>query len=250
MDIELFKKIGLTEGETKVYLALLKLGQSTTGPIVRKAGVTTSKSYKILDRLEEKGLTSHIIKKKMKYFKAASPKKILEIFEKQSKEFNEKKKEIERAIPELISYTNKLQKEPEAEVYYGIEGLETLFNQQVRELKRGENNYVIGITHIKDYGEQVANFFRHLQKERDKKGIISNFLLGENAKGSFDYMEKSKFCNLKYLPYSSLVSINVHKETSIIGVFVGGNPILFKISSKEVADTFKEYFELLWKQAK
>jgi hypothetical protein len=63
-------------------------------------------------------------------------------------------------------------------------------------------------------------------------------------------MEKSKFSKLKYLPFSSLVAINIHKQTTIIGVFVGGNPILFKISSKEVANTFIEYFKLLWKQAK
>jgi len=250
MEIEVLRKIGLTNGESKVYLALLKLGQTTTGPIVRRAGVATSKSYKILARLEEKGLVSHVFKNKVKYFKSASPERILEIFEEQSKDFEEKKKEIEKLIPELLSYTNKLQEEPEAEVYYGLEGLETLFNQQVRELNKGETNYVIGITHIDDYGESVANFFRHLQKERDKKGIISNFLLGENARGSFDYMKKSRFCNLRYLPYASLVSINIHKETSIIGVFVAGRPILFKISSKEVANTFIEYFKLLWRIAK
>jgi len=32
-------KIGLTEGESKVYLALTELGSSTVGPIVKKSGV-------------------------------------------------------------------------------------------------------------------------------------------------------------------------------------------------------------------
>ena len=126
-------------------------------------------------------------------------------------------------------------------------GLDTLFSEQVRELKKGEENYVIGITHIEDYGEAIANYFRRLQARRDRKGIISNFLLGENARGSFDYMEKSKFCRLRYLPYASLVAINIHNETTIIGVFIG-DPILFKISSKEVAHNFIQYFKLLWKQ--
>ena len=79
MDIEVLQRIGLTQGESKVYLALLKLGQTTTGPIVKRAGVTTSKSYKILARLEEKGLVSHVYKKKVKHFKAASPEKVLDL---------------------------------------------------------------------------------------------------------------------------------------------------------------------------
>lgn len=250
MSTKLLREIGLTEGESRVYLALLGLGQTTTGPIVKKAGISTSKSYKILARLEEKGLAGHVFKNKIKHFKAAPPEKVLEIAEEQAEEMEQRKKEIKKLIPEMISYQKKAQEQHEAEIYYGLEGLETLFYEQLRELKKGENNYVIGITHIGDYGEPVANFFRHLQRMRDKKGIISNFLLGENARGSFDYMEKSKFSNLRYLPYSSLVAINIHKETVIIGVFVAGNPILFKISSKEVADTFKEYFQLLWKLAK
>lgn len=250
MNSEILRKLGLTEGESKVYLALIGLGQTTTGPIVKKAGVTTSKSYKILARLEEKGLASHIFKNKVMHFKAASPEKILEIIEEQEQDLEKRKKEIEKLIPELISFQKKTQEKYEAEIYYGLEGLETLFNEQLRELNKGEENYVIGITHIEDYGEPVANFFRHLQKKRDEKGIVSNFLLGENARGSFDYMEKSKFTNLRYLPHASLVSINVYKTITIIGVFAGGNPILFKISSKDVADSFIEYFNLLWKLGK
>jgi len=250
MDTTLLNQIGLTQGESKVYLALLKIGSSTTGPIVQLAGVTTSKSYKILARLEQKGLVSHVFKNKVKYFTAASPEKILELVKRQSEEINKRKKEIEDLIPKLISYKKESESEHEAEVYYGVEGLETLFNEQLRDLNKGENHYVIGVTHIEEYGEIVANFFRHIQEKRDKKGLISNFLLGENARGSFDYLRKSKLSNVRYLPYASLVAINIHKKTTIIGVFVAKQPILFKISSKEVADTFKEYFKILWNQAR
>ena len=60
MDIELLKEVGLTEGEIKVYLALFKIGASSTGPIVKEAKIHSSKVYPILDRLIEKGLVSFI----------------------------------------------------------------------------------------------------------------------------------------------------------------------------------------------
>jgi hypothetical protein len=88
-----------------------------------------------------------------------------------------------------------------------------------------------------------------LQARRDQKKLISNFLLGENARGSFRYMEKSKFSNIRYIPYASLVSINVHKDITVIGIFVG-KPILLRIKSKVVAENFIYYFKLLWDQAK
>ncbi|MDP3727826.1 MAG: helix-turn-helix domain-containing protein [bacterium] len=249
MKPETLQKIGLTPGESKIYIALLGLGQSTTGPIVTKSGVTTSKSYKILARLEEKGLVSHVYKNKVKHFKAASPEKVLDMVTDQFNEVKKRRTEIEKLIPQLVAYQKQVEEEHEAEIYYGYAGLVTLFDQQLRELEKGESHYVIGITHFEDYGKDVAEYFRILQVRRDKKGIVSNFLLGENARGSFGYMKKSRFSNLRYLPYASLVAINVHKNTTIIGVFIG-KPILFKIKSQLVADNFIHYFKLLWKQAK
>jgi len=249
MNIEILQRIGLTAGESKVYLALLKLGQTTTGPIVKKSGVTTSKSYKILARLEEKGLASHVFKNKVSYFKAASPENVLELVTRQYQELEEKKKEVERIMPQMLAYQKQIEEEQEAEIYYGFAGLDTVFSEQVRRLKRGEQAYVMGITSGKSYGDKVNDFFRRLQAKRDQRGIVTKLLYGENARGTLPYQENSTFCRVRYLPYASLVAINVYKEVTIIGVFVG-NPVLFKIKSRAVADNFKQYFEVLWKLAR
>ena len=46
--------IGLTETEVKVYLALNELGTSTISPIVKKANISNSKIYIILEKLIKK----------------------------------------------------------------------------------------------------------------------------------------------------------------------------------------------------
>ena len=66
MDKEYLIRIGLTDGEAKTYLALLKTGSSSVGPIVKEAKVAYSNIYDILDRLLEKGLISFILKEKTK----------------------------------------------------------------------------------------------------------------------------------------------------------------------------------------
>ncbi len=249
MDPKTLQKIGLTQGESKVFIALLRVGQTTTGPIVKKSGVTTSKVYKILSRLEEKGLASHVYKNKVKHFKAAPPERVLDLITEQFNELEKRKEEVEKIIPQMIAYQKQIEEEHEAEIYYGLAGLDTLFTQQLHDLKRGESNYVIGITHMKNYDPKVAEYFRRLQVRRDNKGIKSKFLLGDNARGSFKYMDDSKFTQLRYLPYSSLVAINIHKNITMVGVYVG-SPILIKITSQAVADNFIHYFKLLWKQGK
>lgn len=55
MALEVLEELGLTKSEIKVYLALLELGQSTTGPVVDKAEIASSKIYEILEKLVNKG---------------------------------------------------------------------------------------------------------------------------------------------------------------------------------------------------
>ena len=78
MDPKLLENIGITEAETRVYLALVELGSTKNSLIATKSNVAYSKIYKILYRLEQKGLVGHIVKGKVKYFKAMEPKTILD----------------------------------------------------------------------------------------------------------------------------------------------------------------------------
>src|SRR3989338_7547002 len=101
MNEELLQKIGLNKSEVKVYLNLLELGSSTTGPIMDKAKVSSSKIYGILERLIEKGLVSFIIKSKTKYYQASSPEAIFDYINEKEEEMEKQKEQIKKIIPEL-----------------------------------------------------------------------------------------------------------------------------------------------------
>src|SRR3712207_8461596 len=68
--IQELTQLGLTDGEARVYLSLLKIGLSKVGPIVRDSHVSYSKIYDVLERLGIKGLVSHVIIDDVKHFNA------------------------------------------------------------------------------------------------------------------------------------------------------------------------------------
>jgi len=245
MDTEILEKIGLTPGEAKIYLALLELAQSTTGPIVEKSGVSTSKTYKILKRLQSKGLVSHIIKKNVINWTASSPKRILELINTQEKEIKEKKEQVEKIMPQLMKKIKSIQGKQQAEVYMGVKGMITVFNDETNYLIENprEINYVIGVT--KGYSKQTYNFFKRLEAKRDNFKIKRRFLFGADSKETMPFVENSKHCQVKYLSFASSVSINLYGKTSFISIF-SEEPIFFVIKSKEIADSFKGYFKILW----
>src|SRR3989338_7912448 len=91
MDISNLKKIGLTEGELKLYDALLELGESTRTELAKKSGISPSKIYDVANRLLEKGIISSVKKNNVIHFSASDPERIKDFIESKEKEISEEK---------------------------------------------------------------------------------------------------------------------------------------------------------------
>src|SRR3989344_3532557 len=76
MELTELKTIGLTEGEIKLYNALLELGESTRTELSKKSGISPSKIYDVANRLLEKGIISSIKKNNIIHFIAADPERL------------------------------------------------------------------------------------------------------------------------------------------------------------------------------
>ena len=77
MEEKVFRDLGFSEREIKVYLALLELGSTTVGPVAAKTRLQHSKVYQTIEKLIDKGLVTFVLKSKTKYFQAEEPKQIL-----------------------------------------------------------------------------------------------------------------------------------------------------------------------------
>ncbi len=76
MDEQILEEIGFTRNEIKIYLALLKLGASTTGKIIESTGLHRAIVYDTLEKLLKKGIVSFVIQNNRKVFKAYDPERL------------------------------------------------------------------------------------------------------------------------------------------------------------------------------
>ena len=248
MDIKPLERIGLTKSEIRVYLALLKLGQTTAGPIVDEAKVTRSKIYDILERLKNKGLVSYITKASTKHFSAANPTNILNYLEDKEKEIHDEKKSIKEILPELLLQQTLAKKKKIAEIFIGIKGMQNAFNVFVEEFNSKDTYYAFGAAKGDDV-KQIQLFFTRLHQQRLKKKVKSKIIFNESSRGLFKFQERSKLVEARYLLSSTPAGINIYKDYTIISI-LNKEPITFLIRNKETADSFKEYFKVMWKLAK
>ncbi len=243
--------IGLTNSEIKVYLALLDLGDSTRGDIVHKSGIAGSKVYDILEKLKEKGLISIYDQNKVRHFRPVNPTQILNYIDQKKEEVNKIEEDAKTILPTLLLKFTSSTIEKEVELLSGLKGLEILFREQITMLKPGETCYVIGGTKGVEE-EPVVAFFQKIHLLREEKKIKTRMLYNlkqKNATEKFYSRQKYPHTTTRYIEHTSPVAINIYYDRVAIIIF-GGAITGIHIKSKDVAQSFKEYFELLWKQAK
>lgn len=240
------KNIGLTDGEVKVYLSLLKIGTSTVGPIVHKANVAYSNVYDILERLIEKGLVTFIIKAKTKYFAAVEPERLFDFVEKKEKQFEENKKELKKILPELNQLTKFAGKKSEAEVFVGMKGLYSVFDKILYGANK-KDEYIFFHVYEPKKSEMIDNFFMKFDEKYKKLGIKMKGLATAEYKKSI-FIKKATYTKMRYTDLPMPSDVDVYQDKVIFTSWK--TPIAIFVRSDDIADNFRRLFYQIWDKVK
>ncbi len=225
---------GLTENESKIYVALLELGPSHAGLITRKTGLHRRVIYDTLDMLIKKGLIGYILKNNKRLFQASNPKKILEILQ-------EKEHSIQEILPDMLSLYAQTKEKEETNFYKGKNGLKTVLEDQLssKEIK------ILGASSLAY--EILQFYFKWFDKKRVEKKIKAKIIFNKS-----DKKQKIPYSEIKYLPekYSSPLAINIYGDKVAIILWSKENPLAIVIKNKEISQGYEKYFELMWKISK
>ena len=237
--------VGFTAGEEKAYIALLKLGSSTTGPIAKEAGVSRSKLYEILEKLIRKGIVSHYKQNNISYFKAAPPERIVEFLEKKEKEMETQKKLFQQSLPFFENFIGQKELKKEAEVFEGMEGIKNIREQALSKMREGETMLYFG--NPASGHEYVLGYWDDWNQRRIAKKISAKIIYNQDAVKFGERRKKQSYTNVKYLPQKGLTEawIEIYNDTVAI-IIKKYTPMSIVINNKYIAESFKTYFSILW----
>ena len=234
MDIKILEDIGLTQGEIKVYIALLEKGQSSAGAILEKAKIQNSVFHFCVNKLIEKGLVSYIKKGKVRVYKAATPESLITYLK-------DKQKEVELILPELKAKQSTEKETHEAEVFDGTKGIITALNILIENTKKGDE-FLFFSADVDEKNEGIQKFYERFDAKRKAKGLISKGIAPSNLKHLFD---KRKSLQMKYSKNSIPPNMGVCNDKMIL-ISWGEKPKAVMIQSKEIAGKQKEFFNVFW----
>jgi sugar-specific transcriptional regulator TrmB len=239
--IDKLKRLGLTDGEAKAYLALMSLKTSTVGPIVKNSGIAYSNIYDILDRLINKGLVSYTIKGKTKYFQITSEHMFSEYIEKKQKNIEEQKKIFSEISPVIKQI--KTDHRQESEIFIGFKGITTAYEIMLSTAHKNEE--FLYFNALRD--DAVYEYFTKINSRFRQSGVILKGIGNESLRNN-KYIKSDKYNQNRFVDFplpgmmdifqDKILLIDWHKPTGIL------------ITSQEIADGLREYFRMIWKISK
>ena len=248
MILKNLKELGLSEGQIKVYSAVLELGVSTLNKIQEKTGIERRNIYDILNKLIEAGRISYTIEKGKRTYQCTHPNKLLE----EIKEKEERLKELENQIPHIKNLFELSKPEIRAEIFRGNEAIKTLFE----EMLEYKESFWLGGNSFEEYKavpESLQLWFEHWMKRRIEKRHIMNDLVSygtylkglEPEKISKHKKAYYKYCSLPKDMYVPMVIIIFGNK--VVQVLWGKQSFAFVLESDRIKESFMKYFNYFWK---
>ncbi len=230
------EKAGLSPNEAKCYLTLLKLGSASANEISRKSGVHRVSVYDALRGLAEKALISQITKANKLLFEAANPEKIIEMISVKEEQLSEAKK----IVPELLFDFNQAKEKQEIHNFKGLAGIKTILHEMLKSK-----------TEILDFGAEfkIKEFLPYDYSKWDQQRVKQRITMRIIAASSIKPV-KLPLTHIRYVPsqFHSSVSTYIFDGKVALIMWVE-HPLAILVEHRAVYDSYKNYFEYLWKMA-
>jgi len=250
MNTKILERIGFTQGEIRVYSALLGLGNITSGPIINKSGVARSKVYEILEKLKLKGLVSESIKSGTRYFQAASPERILDYIKSKEKELRKEAFEFKRILPELTAKQKFAEEKQEVKIYVGFEGVKTFYDEIIDHLNKRDEYLAMTFSNKSLDNKSIILMFQKFHQKRAEKGAKAKILCNINDKLT---QKKMNYSNTKLYEFritKQILPTGIAIVNDVVATFNWGKiPRVFVVICKENAEQYRKFFYDVWNKA-
>jgi sugar-specific transcriptional regulator TrmB len=246
--------LGLDQNEARVYQALLELGPATVSQITKKAGITRTFGYQILEKLSIYGIANRVSGEGVKIrYAAEHPRNLVQFVQNRKNQWERRLKEVEQRLPDLVSLF-KVAEKPVVKYQEGIEGVKNIYSQTLESKEE-----ILSILDIEGWDiPEFRKWGRRYNRERSERKIKERILMLDTPQGR-DWMKNYrgllKYTNYRWIKPEQLPGIkefggeiNIYENKVVMALLKKPNLMGVMIESSALANILKGLFELAWTQ--
>lgn len=237
---------GLSDKEAKVYLALLELGSGSVSMIARRARVTRTNTYHLLNALQSYGLVSSSESKSSKsIFSAEKPERLLYMVRERMHEAERRYSEAKDLMPQIKSVYHDPEQKLSVRYYEGVEGIITAYEDTLTAKTK-----ILGYASVEHQHSFFPGYFPEYYERRTKKKIpVECFLAQTKDSLMVKSLDKKHIRKTQIIPEKFQISPEINIYDDKVAVLSLKEKFGVIIESAEVADAFRKMFTLAYERA-
>lgn len=244
----LFRQLGLSEKQAKIYRVLLGRKTARAALLSKKSGINRSNTYVLLTDLVKRGLVRELTKGQVKSFQAVEPAKLLQLARQRQRDLEAAGKLAEEMVPELTKEWKASVGRPVVRYLEGKEGLQQVFG----DIYNPQNKEVYGCVDM----ERVHEVFPdHIVKElipkRIEYGVKAYGVLGKSADTQrLKYQDEEQLRETILLDKNDFplpAEIEVYQDKVAMMSFATGEMVGVILENADFATSLRSLFRRLYK---
>jgi len=245
-----FAEIGLTDTEGRIFGSLIENGPATGSAMAMRLGINKSVAYFVLEQLLQKELVFCIVINKKKQYHAIDSKLL-------KSKVGERKELFMKnlgSINAILEITQKKKNKATFSIFEGFDGMKIAFDDIILTMKdMPKEEYIVFAVDVPEkIFPRFRRFIRKFHLSRSSQNITCKLLIASRLRSTLGIDRKGEaHTSVRFVSseHSMPVAANVYCNKVLLAVWTTP-PVAFIIEDKDVADSFRALFNLLWKTGK
>jgi len=162
----------------------------------------------------------------------------------------EKEEKLQEILPNLKAKLEASKEKQEVTVYYGVNGIRSVMDKILEELKPNGTYYDFGVSGL--FRNIMGPYWDLWQKKKRKYRIKSYVIFTEEIKKKNPKLLEDYFGAARFHPkeFYSITDTIIYKDTVALFIWTAKPPIAVIIKNKDNAESYKKQFKFMWEYAK
>lgn len=226
--VEAFVEIGLEEPEARVYVQLARMGPSKVRTVAEAAGTQRTKTYRVLDDLEERGFVTATMERPTRYEAEPAERVFERLIAEEERQIERLDAARGRLVPQLEQLRAAEASPPtESPSFRTIEGRASIYQTLAEMFEQAEERVRIVTTHSRSVESDEISGMRQALLPRLQAGEVRlDIIYGADAELSderAERLDKLPAVRGRRWPTDRIVRFVLQDETAVLMFVVSGS---------------------------
>lgn len=243
------QELGLSDHESRVYDALLELGQSVVTPIATLVKINRTSCYNVLESLVQKKMVRKSRTRGKFTYSIDDPNQLIRNLEEESKAIEDRLEKARSIQADIAKRYSEQHSKPIVTYVQGLDGIKKLYDDSLRCQNKVEG--IRSYTSIRDLSQELGEYADWYFAERARRGIPIRGIVPDTEYGKQNKRVQEAFLRqVRLIPKDKFdFSPEIYLYDNKFSVMSPKEKFGFMLESREIVDALKAAWQLAWERA-